>query len=318
MTGRPDRLTGRPDGADGAGVRPAEPAELRATGGVAGAALWLDGDEGPLLVSRLAAPPPDRVWTALVTPRLSGLVFTSLSRTAGVGHVDLLAVHPDSQGRGLGRALLRAAEEWLAARGVREVRLAGNPPCYAWPGIDVRYTPAACLAESLGYERYQTAWNMTADLTDHPWTAGQEDEEAALAAAGVTVREAPARHREDVARFVREHWNDEWAWEVTQAAGCHYAERDGEILGFAAWGARPRWFGPTGTAEAARGLGIGRVLLRRCLRDQADAGLHTTQISWVGPLRFYSRAVGARAERVFWLYRRVLPPGTPGGDATPA
>nr|WP_256862898.1 hypothetical protein [Microbispora sp. GKU 823] len=61
-----------------------------------------------------------------------------------------------------------------------------------------------------------------------------------------------------------------------------------------------------GTAEAARGLGVGRVLLRRCLADQAAAGQTSAQIGWVGPLRFYSRTVGARTERVFWLYRRAL------------
>ncbi len=55
-----------------------------------------------------------------------------------------------------GRALLGRAEAELAGLGVGEVRLAGNPPYYAWPGIDVRYTPAVCLALALGYqpERY--------------------------------------------------------------------------------------------------------------------------------------------------------------------
>ncbi len=82
--------------------------------------------------------------------------------------------------------------------------------------------------------------------------------------------------------------------------------RDGKILAFAAWGARPQWFGPMGTAPEARGLGLGGVLLRRCLADQRDAGLSSAQIGWVGPLGFYARAVGARAQRVFWLYRRDL------------
>ncbi|GAA3446682.1 hypothetical protein [Planomonospora venezuelensis] len=59
-------------------------------------------------------------------------------------------------------------------------------------------------------------------------------------------------------------------------------------------------------APAARGLGAGRVLLRRCLAETRAAGLVRAQISWVGPLGFSSRAVGARAERVFWLYRRDL------------
>ncbi|MEO3855948.1 GNAT family N-acetyltransferase [Acrocarpospora sp. B8E8] len=273
------------------------PAPLDA-GELARAALTLD-DAAPELVARLAAPPPGRRWTALATPDLDGVIFTSMS--GNVGHVDLLAVDPGARRRGLGRALVGAAEEWLRAQGAEEARFAANPPCYAWPGIDVRYTPAHCLAESLGYERYHAAWNMTVDLSGD---LSCDADLARLANEGITVRAAPAGERAEVVEFVRKQWHDSWAWEAEQAAGCHYAEREGEILGFASWGARPLWFGPMGTAEAARGLGVGRVLLRRCLADQAAAGLRSAQIGWVGPIHFYAKAVGARVERVFWLYRR--------------
>ncbi|MEU8175477.1 GNAT family N-acetyltransferase [Microbispora hainanensis] len=287
---------------------------------LAAAALWADAEDAALVVRRLADPPGDRVWTVLATPGREGAVFASIGAD-GAGHIDLIAVDPAARGRGIGRALVGAAEEWMRAHGAPEARFAGNPPCYAWPGIDVRYTPAACLAERLGYEQYRVAWNMTADLPARYDEAEHEADLAKLAAAGVTVAAAPAGERATVAAFVREQWNDKWAWEAENATGLHYAyrdgayrdgayrdgaQRDGEILGFAAWGARPLWFGPMGTAPAARGLGVGRVLLRRCLAEQAAAGQTSAQIGWVGPLRFYSRAVGARAERVFWLYRRAL------------
>jgi hypothetical protein len=61
-----------------------------------------------------------------------------------------------------------------------------------------------------------------------------------------------------------------------------------------------------GTAESARRHGIGAVLLKRCLADQLAAGLTSSEIGWVGPHRFYSRAVGARFSRIFWLYRKTL------------
>ncbi|MEO3884622.1 GNAT family N-acetyltransferase [Nonomuraea sp. B5E05] len=276
---------------------------------IATAALTLDTAEAAALVGYLSRPPAGRKWTALTTD--GGVVMVSMSATdtddatgdgAPAGHIDLLAVHPSAQGQGRGRALVRAGEEWLAGQGARQVRFAGNPPCYAWPGIDVRYTAAACLAERLGYERYSVAWNMTADLGVD---LSVEDDLERLARHGVTVH-AAGDDRERVTAFVREHFNGSWAWEAAHAAGVHYGERDGRVLGFAAWGARPAWFGPTGTAPDARGLGLGRVLLRRCLADQRAAGQADAQIGWVGPLRFYSRAVGARAERVFWLYRRDL------------
>jgi GNAT superfamily N-acetyltransferase len=268
---------------------------------LAAAALTLDAPEAPAIVARLLAPPESRTWAALVAEDaegVAGVAFTSLSEgEAAVGHIDLIAVHPRAQGRGHGRGLTLAAEEWLRAQGATEARFAGNPPCYAWPGIDVRATPAACLAESLGYRHLHTVWNMTADLTRDLSSAAPD---------GVTVLSTPPGERAEIAAFVRGHWGGNWAWEVEQAIGCHHAVRDGEILGFAAWGSRPTWFGPMGTAPAARGLGVGGVLLRRCLAEQRAAGLTAAQIGWVGPLRFYSRAVGAHAERVFWQYARDL------------
>ncbi|WP_336205062.1 GNAT family N-acetyltransferase [Nonomuraea sp. LPB2021202275-12-8] len=307
MLPRPDEHAHGPAAGPGQATgdvrRTGEPAAagLAEAGEVARAALTYDAAEAAALVRRLARPPADRRWTALLAD--GGVAMASVStRDPAVGHIDLLAVHPDAQGHGLGRKLVRAAEEWLRAEGAARARFAGNPPCYAWPGVDVRYTAAASLAESLGYERYDVAWNMTADLSAE---LSVEDDVQRLAKAGVSVV-AAGRDRERVAAFVAEHWNDSWAWEAANAAGVHYAERDGRILAFAAWGARPTWFGPMGTAPASQGLGLGRVLLRRCLADQRAAGQRTAQIGWVGPLRFYSRAVGARAERVFWLYGREL------------
>ncbi len=302
-----------------ADVREAVDADVANVHETCAAALELEASDGPTLVDMLWTAPVQRQRAVLVAEDGVGVVCASTSHLARrndavdpdvagtadsstvVGHVDLIAVHPRAQGRGLGRALLAAAERWLVGQGAAEVRLAGNPPCYAWPGIDVRYTPALCLAERLGYERYDVAWNMTADLSVDLSTATDIDR---LAAAGVAVRKAPPDGRGAVADFVRAHWNDRWAWEVEHASGCHYAVRSGEVLGFAAWGARPFWFGPMGTAPAARGLGIGRVLLRRCLAEQRDAGLSHAEIGWVGPLRFYARAVGARVQRVFAMYRR--------------
>jgi GNAT superfamily N-acetyltransferase len=274
--------------------------------------LDTDGVEAPAMLARLAAPPPGRDPLRLVARDGGEPVGVLVAASAdGFGYVELLAVAGSARRRGLGRGLLGAAEEVLRARGATQVRLAGFPPCYVWPGIDVRYTAAVCLAESAGYERGPTAWNMTVDLTTADLATGVD--EARLAAGGVVVRRGEPAEAGRVGRWAGETFGGGWAWEVAQSlrddgtAGCHVAERDGELLGFAAWGAnRPSWFGPMGTAAAARGCGIGAVLLRRCLADPRGRGLDRAQIGWVGPLRFYSLAVGARVERVFWQYTKPL------------
>ncbi|MBC8993321.1 MULTISPECIES: GNAT family N-acetyltransferase [Micromonospora] len=245
---------------------------------------------------------------------LIGVLVGSLSAAdPRLGHVDLIAVAPPERRQGVGGALLAEAESRLGALGAAEVLLAGNPPHYAWPGIDVRYTPAVCAAQRLGYRQDRTAWNMTADLSEGSVALRRtEAAERRLAGRGVTVRRATPDDLPALAAFARSTFGGTWDGELAGSvgrpdAGVHLAERDGEILGFAAYGsARPSWFGPMGTAPAAEGSGIGGVLLRRCLRDQAAAGITAAQIGWVGPVPFYSNAAGARIERVFFLYRKAI------------
>jgi mycothiol synthase len=243
-----------------------------------------------------------------------GTVLCSVAqRDASVGHIDLFAVRPDARRRGIGRALIVRAEAGLAGLGATEVLIAGNSPYYAWPGIDVRYTPAVCTAMALGYEQDRTAWNMTAHLTPGSKAVRETaTAESRLRENGITVRPAV---RDDIPRlidFAERNFGGDWPGEITDSigrdrAGCHLAVRDDEILGFAAYGSsRPSWFGPMGTAATAEGLGIGGVLLRRCLADQRAHGYDRVEIGWVGPLPFYSGAAGARIERVFFLYRKQL------------
>ena len=249
--------------------------------------------------------------------RVIGVVLGSVShRDRSIGHVDLIAVDPQERRRGVARALVARIEGALAGLGAGDIVIAGNAPYYAWPGIDVRYTPAICAAMAFGFEQDQPAWNMTVELAGE--TAGvapgaTAEDEARLAGEGITVRRATAEDVPALVRFTLANFGEGWAGEITHSvgrdqAGCHLAlAKDGAILGFAAYGSsRPTWFGPMGTAPTARGLGIGALLLRRCLADQRAAGHDQVQIGWVGPLPFYANAVGARVERVFLLYRKQL------------
>ncbi|MEJ3743345.1 GNAT family N-acetyltransferase [Actinomycetes bacterium KLBMP 9797] len=274
-----------------------------------------DAAEAAPIVARLREQPGIGFLATLGEDTVGAVLGSVSHRDPTVGHIDLVAVHPDARRRGLGRALIGRIEAALAGRGASDVLLAGNPPYYAWPGIDVRYTPAVCLAMALGFEEDRTAWNMTADLSrdDAPGLRPTDAAERRLAAEGITVRRAEPEDIATLVEFTRVTFGGSWTGEVEHSvdragAGCFFAVRDsGEILGFAAYGSsRPTWFGPMGTAPAAQGLGIGSVLIRSCLREQRAAGITSAEIGWVGPVPFYARTVGARIQRVFFLYRKQL------------
>jgi predicted N-acetyltransferase YhbS len=79
------------------------------------------------------------------------------------------------------------------------------------------------------------------------------------------------------------------------------------FLGFAAYDSG-RWgmLGPMGVAAPARQVGLGTVLLKRCLRDMRDAGHDLGEILSVGPIPFYAKTVGASISRVAYRYSKPL------------
>ncbi|MFC1416217.1 GNAT family N-acetyltransferase [Streptacidiphilus cavernicola] len=297
--------------------RGARPGDLPAMRSVAAAALHLDQDGAELVDLLWDGPdtaPPLRV-VAESDGEVVGVALGSLS-TAGTGgglrgHVNLIAVAPAAQGRGHGRALLAALERRLLDSGAETLVVRGSTPAYAWPGIDPRYTAAVCLAEAAGYERTREAVNMTVDLATAPLDTAEQ--ERLLTAQGLTIRPLTGRDQPGFGEWMR-GWGGSWQAEAALAlarptGSVHVAvrETDGgtEYLGFACQGSNRRsWFGPMGTEESLRGRGVGAVLLRRCLADQRAAGLTSAEIGWTGPLRFYSRTVGAAVGRVFWLYAK--------------
>jgi mycothiol synthase len=294
-------------------IRPAIPGDTPSIRRVCEEALDLEPDGGELPLA-LAAGAAERRRFCLVADEghLTGVCYGSLGRRgAPRGHIDLLAVAPGARRRGIGRRLLAEAEAGLAALGVSEVVLAGNPPAHLWPGVDPRYTAMTVLAEESGYQRHGDAVDMTVSLDDASLVT--EPDERRLAEAGITIRRASSGEAAAVVAWLRDGpWGDSaWPDEVAAAlardpAGCHLAWRDG-YLGFACHGVvRRGWFGPMGTADVARGHGIGTVLLNRCLADMRAAGLPTARIGWVGPIRFYADVLGARIERVYWKYSREL------------
>jgi mycothiol synthase len=304
-------------------LRAATPDDLAPVQGICAQALDHD-PEAAQLPAIMAAAPGRLSVVAEAAGEVTGACYGSLRAPAGRlvrGYVDLLAVAPSAAGRGTGRALLAAMEQLLTERGADELIIGGHPPVYLWPGIDVRYTVMTCLASRAGYERFADATDMVVDLSAADLRG--EPELVRLDAAGIVLRRATRADSAGLMSWLRAGpWREStWPDEVARTldrdpAACHVACRDGQYLGFACHGSvRAGWFGPMGTLSSERGRGIGAALLRRCLADMRAAGQQTAMIGWVGPVRFYARAVGARIDRVYWLYRKRR--GSDGVDPRP-
>jgi len=122
---------------------------------------------------------------------------------------------------------------------------------------------------------------------------------AEIAAKGVTLRRARAFEKHTVANFAKTHFSPKWVSEVEvaltrQPVACFIATRDQQILGFACFDTTQRgFFGPTGVAENARGLGLGKALLMKSLEALREIGFAYAIIGGVGPKEFYTKTCGA-------------------------
>jgi mycothiol synthase len=277
---------------------------------IAGHALVHEDDAAEVVDVLWSSPAtqPDLRVVAAESGRVTGFALGSLRTAASLdGHLDLIAVDEAARGGGTGHALIAAMEERLRALRVTRLRIGGNTPYFAWPGIDIRYTAALCLARSSGYQQVRDGHNMTVDLASAPLDTTADEER--LAAVGVTVRRMRAAERGAIEGWVR-RFGGTWHIEVALAAATdpsrvHVALRGDAYVGFACHGVNRRgWFGPMGTDASERGNGIGTVLLRRCLSDMREAGFAVADIGWVGPYQFYWHSVGARLTKTYWLFEK--------------
>ncbi|MGE9271442.1 MAG: GNAT family N-acetyltransferase [Verrucomicrobiales bacterium] len=120
-----------------------------------------------------------------------------------------------------------------------------------------------------------------------------------VAEQGVVVRRARAFEKHSVEEFVGAHFSPKWVSEVAvamsrQPVACWVATKQSEVVGFACYDTTLRgFFGPTGVAESARGTGVGKALLMRCLESLREQGYAYGIIGGVGPREFYEKACGA-------------------------
>jgi GNAT superfamily N-acetyltransferase len=212
-----------------------------------------------------------------------------------IGFVKVVVVDPAAQRRGHGRALMENAQRWAFERGAEEIRVGASAPFYLWPGCDVEHLGAQCLFESLGYWAVGAEVNMRCS-TDH----------RADPPSGVHVARVEDRRAADaVLALVRREWPN---WEGETSRGIElgtcfgaFLDADPDVaLGYGSHSVNRRgWIGPMATDTRRQHGGVGTALLSSLCEDMQRQGIDEAEIAWVGPLRFYAKAMGATVSRVF-------------------
>lgn len=209
-----------------------------------------------------------------------------------------LAVRPDRRRRGLGRALLHAAEDRCFEAGASTVQLGGEAPFYVWPGVDLRWTPAMVLAETEHYRRRSVELNLRvptgADTRPAP--------------PGVIV-ECPAPPSSvDGALVLAARAYPNWVPELRRGAERGVVATARTADGVIAFGChsvnRRTWIGPMATDPDGQHRGTGSAVLGALLADLAARDEATAEIAWVSTVAFYARSSGAEVDRAFAVWVR--------------
>ncbi|WP_242907389.1 GNAT family N-acetyltransferase [Actinomadura terrae] len=258
---------------------------------------------------------PRSVVVATCDGTLLGAAFGSLTRPSEPdGVIDLIAVDRSARRAGIARRLVAYLEADFLDRGCGAITVQGNSPCYLWPGVDLRYTPAIGFFEALGFSRRHCFVNMDVDLFEAPLDTAEDEKR--LGDSGIRVQRARPGDRAALQAWVRTgaaDMEEAWADEIevildNPEAGLLVATHGEEAVGFVAYGLNQLHIvGPLAVDPAHRRAGLGTVLMKRCLAEQRDRlGLRTAEIGWAGPVGLFSKTLTARINRAFWQYTKPL------------
>jgi len=228
-----------------------------------------------------------------------------------MGYIKFLAVHPDYRRKGIAKEIYTQIEKGIAQENISKIRLVESWPNYYMPGIDPFYTEAVAFFERFGYVKVGDAANLICNLESQNFDTKDEEEKANTK--NIEIKRAEKSDTDALMKWTIQNFKA-WRFEIGNALknepiSVHIAKLDNEIIAFSAHeGNNPGlgWFGPVGTTEAARGKGVGGILLKRCLQDMKDAGYKEAIIPWVAHIPFYMHYINSKVNRVFWRYEKIL------------
>lgn len=233
------------------------------------------------------------------------------------GWITALGVVPAARGQGLGQALLAGARDLFRSANRRSVSIAPYAPNYFVPGVDVeRYAAGLGFLQAQGFVVVTEAISMDANLVRLDFS-GLEAREARLAAQGIAVRNLTPADLPALLGFLRDHMYGDWrrhARELLTDAtrglatleNFTVAVRGDEVVGYCQF--EGEHFGPFGVRDDLQGMGIGTVVLGRCLQTMRRHGHHNAWVLWTSDdtaAKVYSK-FGFAVTRRFAVLRQEL------------
>lgn len=237
------------------------------------------------------------------------------------GWITAWGVRPERQGEGIGRALLAAAEAFLASRGKERVAVSPYAPNYVWPGVDREAYPRAyALLEAAGYRTLYVAAAMDRSLVGFAYPEDVRRLEEERRREGYAFRPLGPALLAELVAFAHQVFSPDWGRAVREAVvqGAAWDQilvataPTGRVVGFAMYGGYGgilERFGPFGVDPNERGKGLGKILLYKAMTAMASRGLHGVWFLWTGETTpagsLYLRA-GFQVTRRFHVMERRL------------
>jgi mycothiol synthase len=208
--------------------------------------------------------------------------------------ITAFGIHPDFRRQGIATQLFAHIRQRLAADRRKTIDIAPYVPNYFVPGVDIQAYPGTlAFLDHQGFQVRSHAISMGADLSGFRIPPEiLELEERREREDGVTIRPVDSVDLPELMPFIVKHFGWDWyrfAQEyLTDVFGgsntpqiCFLvARRHGVIVGYCQQ--RLERFGPFGVDSAYRNLGIGRLLLFRCLATMSARHHYFAYFLWTG------------------------------------
>lgn len=232
----------------------------------------------------------------------------ALYKQKKIGWIKIFVVDKSLRYQGIGKTMFSMIETKFAD--CDEIRIMDAVPCYFQPGVDVRYTESIVFLETIGYKKVGENIHLETQLDTINFHLSDEIEKKANLQ-GYNILRPEGKLYNELLLWIRKTF-PAWEFEVNFAyksipVKIFVAVYNNSVVGFSCYDTTsPGWFGPIGVDPQHRKIGLGKVLLLKCLNELKNFGYKTVVIPWISPssLKFYTTTCNAKISRCFWVYAK--------------